>query len=290
MEEFVTRLKKETERKIRVIETVEADIIKRALSISKMLEETLSELKDFIEGYTFADDAQEIEFFKEKKPEFFRLLLFYRKVYHIETNRPLGSIETQVAYLKDELNRIQSYIEKRLVFYRYYRSGASYLDRDFFLRANAHLSRREQYNDSFYFERDPVFSTSFDFTVAKIMSHDLLQAYLLSELAVLEGNPQQPGRLLPAVRLTWTGTKTELIELVYALDTMGCFSYGKVPLIKIASYFESVFNIDLGGNIARNFYDMRIRSEPTSFLDHLREKLLRRIVNTEGGHKKNKKK
>lgn len=147
----------------------------------------------------------------------------------------------------------------------------------------------EQYNDSFYFERDPVFSTSFDFTVAKILSHDLLQAYLLSEIAALEGNPQQPGRLLPTVRLTWTGTKTELIELVYALDTMECFSYGKVPLIKIASYFESVFNIDLGGNIARNFYDMRIRSEPTSFLDHLREKLLSRIVNTEGGHKKKKK-
>lgn len=141
MVEFVTRLKKETERKIRVIETVDTDVIKRALSISIMLEEVLSELKDFVEGYTFADDAQEIEFFKEKKPEFFRLLLYYRKVYHIETNRPLGSIEMQVAYLKDELNRIQSYIEKRLVFYRYYRSGASYLDRDFFLRANAHLCR-----------------------------------------------------------------------------------------------------------------------------------------------------
>jgi hypothetical protein len=61
----------------------------------------------------------------------------------------------------------------------------------------------------------------------------------------------------PKVKLTWTGNKTDLIELIYALDMEGSFNDGKVPLTQIAAYFERVFNIDLGNNIPRNFYDMR---------------------------------
>jgi len=119
--------------------------------------------------------------------------------------------------------------------------------------------------------------------------NEWLQAYLLSELKLLNECILQPGvHSYPKVKLSWTGSKTDLIELIYALDTEGCFNNGKIPLIQIAAYFESVFNIDLGNNIARNFYDMRIRNQPTPFLDRLREEILKRMENTKPGKQKMK--
>ncbi len=69
------------------------------------------------------------------------------------------------------------------------------------------------------------------------------------------------------------------------MDTEGCFNNGKIPLTQIAAYFENIFNIDLGNNIARNFYDMRIRNQPTPFLDRLREEIRKRMDNTKPGAK-----
>jgi hypothetical protein len=44
----------------------------------------------------------------------------------------------------------------------------------------------------------------------------------------------------------------------------------------------------LGNNIARNFYDMRIRNQPTPFLDRLRDEIRKRMDDTKPGGKKKK--
>ena len=147
----------------------------------------------------------------------------------------------------------------------------------------------EQYLDVFYYERDPQFSTNCDFNVAKIMANDMLQVYLQSELEALDNNiGKSAGSPFPKVKLTWTESKTDLIELIYALDTTGCFNNGKIPLTQIAAYMEEVFNIDLSNNIARNFYDMRIRNRQTPFLCRLRDEILKRMENTKQGNKDKK--
>lgn len=214
-------------------------------------------------------------------------MIYYRKVYNTEMHRPVASVEAQKEYLKKKLDVIQDFNDKILDFYRYYRSGATYLDAAYFVRGQPDT---EQYLETFYYERDPQFSTNADFKVAKIIANDMLQAYLLSELEALDIYTQKSSNTsFPKVKLTWTGSKTDLIELIYALDTEGCFNNGKVPLIQIAAYFESIFNIDLGNNIARNFYDMRIRNQPTPFLDRLREEIRKRMDNIKpSGKDKNK--
>lgn len=74
------------------------------------------------------------------------------------------------------------------------------------------------------------------------MANDMLQAYLMSELEELNEYSRKPGaNSFPSVKLIWTASKTELIKLIYALDTSGCFNHGKVPLTQIAAYFESVY-------------------------------------------------
>lgn len=271
---FIARLQKDIDRNIKNIESGESDIIKRELAISAMLEESIGRLKQFIVSYVFKDEEEEIHFFKKLKPDFMKLLIFHKEVYDIELERPLGSIDCQRNYLEEELNYQQMHIKRKGVFYHYYRSGSSHLDHHYFLRKTT--PNCECRNDNFCFERDALFSTGFDFTVASINAHYMLQAYLSKELALLEQQRQQADGF-SSFSVTWTGSKTELIELIYALVTAGKLDYGKITLSRFGAYMAKVFNIDLGNNIARNFYDMRLRNKPTVFLDSLKKALLNRI-------------
>jgi len=284
---FVDKLQKDIRRQIERIEAEDKNILKKSLDASHVLGDAFDRLKEFIIAYRFENEAEEIFFFKEIKPKIFCHLIYYRSVYNTEMDRPVASIEAQKEYLKKKMDGIQNYNVKILDFYRYYRSGSVYLDAAYFVRGKPDI---EQYLETFYYERDQQFSTNCDFKVANIMANDMLQVYLLQELEKLDNSKSYDNSSgsFPKVKLTWTDGKTDLIELIYALDTEGCFDHGKVPLTQIAAYFECVFNIDLGNNIARNFYDMRIRQLPTPFLDRLREEIRKRMENPKRGGKDKK--
>lgn len=191
-------------------------------------------------------------------------------------NRPMGTEDEQVRYLNYELEKIQQYISTRLDFYRYYRSGSTYLDKQFFLRGNK--GSNSQYLDTFYFERDPAFSTNGDFRVAKILANDMLGRYLRDELEKIGMNryilSQTPPLKLDTPR--WTETKSGLIEILYSLNALGCIDNGNISLSRLTAYFEQVFDIKLG-NVSRAFNDMKIRNNRTLFLDRMREALLDKI-------------
>ena len=76
--------------------------------------------------------------------------------------------------------------------------------------------------------------------------------------------------------LKWTAKKTDLIELLYALDAAGCFNFGKASLNLIATYFEKVFSTDLS-HFPRDFYEMRIRLDRMPFIDKLKNLLKKRM-------------
>jgi hypothetical protein len=125
------------------------------------------------------------------------------------------------------MDAIHDFNNKILDFYRYYRSGATYLDAAYFVRGKPDT---EQYLETFYYERDPQFSTNADFKVAKIMANDMLQVYLLSELDLLDNYMQKPTNTsFPKVKLTWTGSKTDLIELNLCIRNRRLFNNGKIP-------------------------------------------------------------
>lgn len=267
---YIQTLQKETERDIRKIESTEVEIISKSLSVSLLLEKVFIKLKKFILSYEFKSESEEIEFFKEIKPRIFCRLIYYRKVYNIEMNRPLSGPDSVKIYLNQELDNIQDYNHKRLDFYRYYRSGATHLDRVYFLR---NVSRDVgQYTDSFYFERDPMFSTFGDFRVAKILAGDMLNQYLLNELSKLEMCKIEAQS---DIRLMWLNSKTDLCELIFALHAKGTF--GDIPLTRLANYFQRVFNIEVNSNLSRTFSDMSLRNDPTPFLDSLTDTLLEKM-------------
>ena len=134
MKEFVYILQKEIKVRLQKNEAKETDMLKKSLENSRVLGEAFDRLKEFIINYRFADEAEEILFFKEIKPKIFCHLIYYRKVYNIEMNRPVASLDAQRVYLKNKLDAIQEYNNKILDFYRYYRSCADYLDAAYFVR------------------------------------------------------------------------------------------------------------------------------------------------------------
>ena len=255
---------------IREVESEEINLMNRSLSIANKLEEAIGGLKAFIKTYSFKDIREEILFFKEIKPRIHCRLIYYRKVYNLELNRPLGGMTNHQNYFQWELEHIQEYINKHLDFYRYYRSGATYMDEFYFVRGSKPVSN--MYLDSFSFERDPQFSTEGDFMVAKILAYDLLQQYLIGELLYLE---ESDIAYRAEARLTWTESKTDLCELIFALHAKGVF--GHTPLTRLAKYIQKVFNVELNSNFSRTFNDMSLRNDPTPFLDSLTDALLEKM-------------
>ncbi|HHV84536.1 MAG TPA: RteC protein [Petrimonas sp.] len=269
---YTSRLKKEIDAKIEQIERSEISMITKSLEASRVLAEAFNQLKTFILSYDFKDEDEEISFFKETKPKLCSRLIYYRKVYNIEMNRPTGA-DKEREYLCESLNNINKYNCKRLDFIRYYRSGSSHLDTLYFLRGKTDV---EQYLETFFYELDPKFSTNCDFKVAKILANDMLSAYLMHEIELIDENGIKLGSFnFPATKKTWRGKKVELEEQIFAWDNAKIF--GDVPLTQLYDYIQNVFNIQLDGNLSRVFDDLKIRSTPTPFLDKLKDALLRRM-------------
>jgi hypothetical protein len=78
-------------------------------------------------------------------------------------------------------------------------------------------------------------------------------------------------------KLFWTGSKTDLIELIYALDSSGSINSGTADIKEVASVCEQIFNIDLG-NYYHTFIEIRSRkSNSTKFINSLKASLLKRL-------------
>lgn len=260
------------------------DAIKLSEKAIEMIVKSLENLKAIIIKNKFRTQTEEIIFFKEVKPQVFSKLIFYTKVLKIETKRPKGTDRSQRKYLLNELDKLNHFFDNNLDFYQYYRTGAIFLDEKYFLRGKYDIRLSL---DTFFFTSDQEFNTSHDFKVSKILANDLLEIYLKEQLTILDRKETMTSKTqaLPKVKLTWTDNKSSLIELLYALHYQGSFNNGKAEIKEIASYFESIFNIDLG-DVYRSWYSIRARkTEETTYLDGLM-KILKKKIDQENNKSK----
>ncbi len=237
--------------------------------------ESINKLKKLISKYNFKSQQEEILFFKEIKPQFNSKRIYYNSIYKIETKKPYGGLRIVKKYYNNELTKLKRFFDNNLDFYKYYRTGSTYLDYKYFLRGTFDI---KQSLDSFYFEADLDFCTSHDFKVAKILANDLIQVYLEDQLFNLDRKENRSqSEVLPKSAVYWTGTKVSLIELLYALNVAGVLNHGQLELNATVDFFEKMFNIDLG-QYHRSFLELRERKNArTKFLDFLKEVLTRKM-------------
>jgi len=242
---YVSKLLFQIQTEINISNSDECIGIDRALHMMRFIRPLCDELRKYTVNYQFRDEAEEIYFFKELKPEVLSKYMYYNKIYVIESKFPTGSDVAQKEYLYNELNSLTFYFSRNLDFYQYYRSKSTYLDRYYFTRNQNDL---RICTDSSHIDKDPLYSTGYDFKVAKIITNELLKIYLTNRLQELERIVQRKadnGQVVESI-LRWTGSKRALVELIYALEANGDFNKGTATLKEIAGYFENVFSIDIG--------------------------------------------
>jgi hypothetical protein len=255
------------------------DQIKKCEQAITIILKSINELKKLIAKNNFKSKSEEILFFKEIKPLFTSKFIYFNRVYKIEMKKPNGGNRILKKYYNNELLKLKAFFDNELEFYQYFRSGSTYLDYKYFLRGEFDIKLAL---DSYYFESDMSFTTSHDFKVATILANDLIELYIENQLIMLENKENtEKSQRKPNVKMTWTGSKVALVELMYALHTEGVFNNGAADLKEIAEYFEHVFEIDLG-QYRRAFLEIRARkSDKTKFLTTLNEGLLKRMENSD---------
>lgn len=242
---------------------------------------TIKSLRIILSKTKFKTDAEEIKFFKEIKPQFTSKLIYYNTIFKIEMKKPNGGNRIVKKYYNNELVKLKAFFDNELEFYKYYRSGSTYLDHKYFLRSKFDIKMSLS---SYYFEADTNFSNSHDFKVAKILANDLIQLYLENQLVMIENKDNgEKSQRKPNLKMIWTSPKVALIELVYALHTEGVFNNGAADLKDVAEYFEHIFEVDLG-QYRRTFLEIRTRkADRVKFLTSLNKKLLKRMEDTDEG-------
>ena len=236
------------------------------------LKELLGDVKEDIVKDGFTNKEDEILFFKQIKPTVLGKLIYYNKAFRIESACPASSGNIYEGYFAMHLRELkQEYTEHvcNSDFYRYYRSGRTDRDEQYFTLGN--INCYDGLN-SFVFEIDTKFSTYFDYKVAKIIANELVYNYLTTKLSP-EQNPDVLLQHEETKDFFWTQTKNALIELIYALYACDAISHGKIGIRKISMVFQILFRISLN-DIHNSFHRMKTRAgSRTLFLDQLKQSL-----------------
>ena len=275
MKELVNNMLAKIEVDISEIDLYGYDIIETSLSMVHRQQTVLNDLRMKIQSYVFSTKEDEILFFKTQKPEILGRLLFFYKIYRIETQCPNGSNDVIRSYINRELDNLTYFFNRNLDFYQYYRSHSTIYDEYYFIRGKADL---RLCTDSAQFDKDPNFSTGYDYKVAKIISNEMLRIYLNKRIVKLETDNQIEDNLQKCLKypFRFTGKKVFLIELGYSLASSGDFSNGNVEIKEMMNFLGTVCRIDLGDYYAA-YIAMKERKDRTAYLHHLIDCLTKRM-------------
>lgn len=281
MNEYYLNFFSEFEKEYQNIKTTNSDSIVIAHKVTGLIETRSKELFKWLKKHKFSSPEEEIYFFKDLKPIFISKLIYYKTVLSIETNLPTSK-KNKIKFYEDALNLIQENTNKNRKFYEYYRARASHKDNIYFLRnCDANILKR----DCSLINYDVKLCTTHDYNMAVMIANDILTNYLENKIEQLENNSSI---VHPSIQQTvnWTGTKIDLVELIYALHHSKKINNGSNDIKELALFFGKIFNQDIEENIYRFYIDIKNRKTGRSkFINQLSEVLEKQILEEENESK-----
>jgi len=249
--------------------------LKQGIDLSK---QTLNQMRLIVRNNKFKSHKVEIKFFKTEKPFIHSRLIFFINRSKFYADRPQSNIGEQRKFIKRLLKKLERKKSKHTEFYRYYKHNDSSLDNAYFLRGNEQL---EIVFNGEYIDTDPTFSTSHDYLAAEVLAYGFLTRFYTKELEKLKiKESQQIGKeIKPDILndISWTGSKTDLVELIYALNASGAIKSGQAEIKNTVKICEYLFDIKLG-NFYKTYAEIRTREKDhTKFVDKLKESLTQKI-------------
>jgi hypothetical protein len=251
------------------IESACTDIKSISEKIVLLANNYLSEKRTELITNGFENINEEIHFFKNEKQFVLNKLIYYSKIWEINSKLSLLSPNYKKKYLERKIESINKFFLKHLDFVKYVESGEVYLDEYYFTRCNVnnYISRSEKLGIF-----DLKFNTPRDRLLAKLNAYKELAEYL---------QDKDFNKILSksASKLEWTSSKTSLTELIYALHSARVINNGTATLREITNNLQRTFNFEIG-DIYRIFSDIRNRkTERTKFINELAFSVLNSMEN-----------
>lgn len=112
-----------------------APTAEEAYQMTLFLNEMLQNIKIRVTENGFKNEEQEIDFFKNIKPQNLGKLIYNNKVFRIETTCPVSSGKIHQSYYENELKSLKVEYKESLCntyFYKYYRAGRTDRDHTYF--------------------------------------------------------------------------------------------------------------------------------------------------------------
>jgi hypothetical protein len=265
MDSFCTLFFIELERDFVLLKSSEGHTIEESQKIILFLEKKLKKLNKWVKIYCFESEKDEIYFFKELKPSLISKILFYKKVLKIEYTLPICKKGKSKHYYK-AINKASDAVREELSFYEYYKSRSTHNDHNYFIRRSYKDIIWDHSMQLFF---DSKISTSHEYQVADLISSDMLINYLERKIEEINHKSGITNFREP-VNYSWSGTKIDLVEVIYALKHARLINNGNVDVKELAAHLGKIFNIDLEDSIYRIYQDIKLRKTVrTKFLIRL---------------------
>lgn len=230
-----------------------------------LCKKAMQKLRSAALGYAFENTTEEIKFFKEIKPQFYSRFIYYVNLYNFTVQRPLGSDDSQEAYIRMHLDAINSFFDRNRSFYTYYRSGMTQLDEMYFTRSgfDVHAELED-------FEEDQQYATSHDYKLSKLLANEKFQEFLQLELTKLNVEDfSSLGKLFPYKHPQWTASQTDAVELLYALKTGCAVNNGNIDIAELVAIWEFIFQMEINESYHKLLDITRRKKEMFVFLNRL---------------------
>lgn len=216
------------------------------------------------------ETANEIHFFKEIRPIFTSKLFYYQKLNKVFLKRQSSTSKSYMKFLKRELHKIDSFLELNEHLISMYKNQRTELDDYYFTRSKLdthHLSATALISQRL------TNLTNGDVVVAKYLAYIKLHVILHNELHQTKTGVFLEIPTTYNSNFTWTASKSDMIELMYALVSHKAINNGEIEIKQLVQHFESMFNVSLGDPY-RLFSGLRQRKKsPTFFLETLTDQL-----------------
>lgn len=241
-------------------------ILKSQIQEAKSL---LNKLRVKIRTTKFQNTSEEIQFFKHIKPSIHADFLFYSSQLKFQVSKPNSTNSVLKNYLKNELKKLESKKRNNIDFYGYYKHNSNFLDHLYFLRENKQL---DLFSTNLSVYLDSEFYTSHDILAAEVLAYDLLTEFYKKEIKKLkriESGVFNENQSKMKATLQWSASKTDFIELMYALKVSGAINFGNINTKDLIEIFSKFFDLEIS-NHYKVYSDIKNRTlERTKFLNKL---------------------
>lgn len=255
-----------------IAESNEATIIRLQKHIATS-RELLHKFRMNIRNTQFKNSGEEIYFFKKIKPFIHADYILYSHQLNYLSSKPNSTRGIQKQYIKVELKKLESKKRKNIAFYKYYNHQKIALDHVYFSRKNLQL---DLFTTNLITSLDPEFYTSHDTLAAEVIAFKLLTNFYKKEMTQLnriDTVKEMSNKYGSTDQLNWTASKTDLIELIYALKISGAINSGNTNIKELVIVFSKLFNIQLP-NVYKTYSEIKNRNNPrTKFLQNLVDNL-----------------